>query len=84
MSWKGFYIEGCIRVVVEDISDLLDAVVHPLLKVNVGLLTPKLLPNFLTGHHLAGVTDQQDEKLKGLRRQLNKCSAFAQLVGREI
>jgi len=53
------------------VSDLLDAVVHPLLEVDVSFFPPELLLDFLAGHDLPGTAGQQGEQTKGLGRQLD-------------
>ena len=55
---KGLNVQRGIGAVSQHSPDLLHAVVHPLLEVNVGFFSPKLLPDSLPTDDLTGVIRQ--------------------------
>ena len=66
---QGFNVARSVRGIAKGIPDLLNAVVHALLEVNVGLLTPDLELDLFAGNNLTGLAGEQGENFKRLRRQ---------------
>ena len=62
------HVDRPIGIVVQRTPDLLNALIHPVLKVNEGVIAPDLLLDFLPGHDLAGVAGQQGQQSERLRR----------------
>lgn len=84
MAGNRLYINGPVGIVVQHTPDLVDALIHPVFKVDVGVVTPKLFLDFLAGYDLAGLAGEQGKKAKRLRRQFDESAVFAQLLGSEI
>ena len=64
--------------------DLLNALVHAALKVNIGFAPPEFLLDFFPGHDLTGAAGEQNQEPERLWWQLDGCLGFTQLFGCEI
>ena len=60
-------VQGTIGTITEGTANLLDAVIHPLFKIDVGFTSPELALNIFSGHDLARAANQECQKFKGLR-----------------
>ena len=65
----------------QDAADLLDAEVHSLVEIDVGVRAPELLPNLLPGDQLARSGDEKDEQPKRLWLQPQSSAITAELAG---
>ena len=73
-------VARCFGMIVERRTDLLDAGVQTVLKVNEGFLAPNLLPELLASDQLAGPPGEQDEDFGGLGRQVNLHPGFPEFA----
>ncbi len=78
------HIDRSVRVVVQHGPYLLDALVQPVIEVDVGLIAPDLLLNFLAGDELAGLAGKKCQNPEWLRGQLEGRAIFAQFFAVEI
>jgi hypothetical protein len=75
---------GNFHSALDSVPDLLDAVVHPLLKINEGFAPPNLPLDLFSSNHFAWLGRDQSEDFEGLRWELTGAPALAQLTRYEV
>ena len=82
---------GLIRVIAQGGANLLNAEVQALLKIDKGISTPKVLLDFFASDQLSAAAGKKNQKLRRLRRQLDRqpplpqfSSTWIELKGSEI
>jgi len=81
---NGLNVNRRISAITQRRPDLLDAVVHALLEVHIGLVTPQGLLDLLAGDDLPGAASQHRQQLQWLRRQPDEGARFAQLFRGDV
>ena len=84
MQSQSFDINRLVGVIGQDCPNLLDALVDPALKVDIGLVAPQMLLNLFASDDLPGAAGQESEQLERLRRQAQDRSGFPELLGTEV
>ena len=84
MAMDCFNVVWLAGIVPQRRPDLLNALVHPPLKVDVGFVSPECLLDFFAGHKLTGAAGEQSQEPEGLWRQLDDGPGLTQLFGIEI
>ena len=77
-------VERMAGIVAQSGADLLDALVHAALKVDVGFVSPEFLLDFVAGHDLTGAAGEQNQEPERLWRQLDDDLGLTQFFGVEI
>jgi hypothetical protein len=76
-SRQGFYKARTFRRIAQHLANLVDCSIQVVVNVDEGV-RPQPFLQFLSGHHFAGVFQQDGQDLKGLARKFQLHAAFAQ------
>jgi hypothetical protein len=81
---QGLDVVRLFSAILEGHPDLPDAVVEANLKIDKGGIAPELLLEFFTGHHLAGMGNQQGQHFEGLGSQADRNPVLAEFLLPEV
>jgi hypothetical protein len=81
---QGLDVPRLTRAIVEKIAKPAHRCIDAMIEINDGVMGPELLPDFLPGHNLPGMFQQQAEDLKRLFGEKEPSSALVQFASSEV
>src|SRR6266705_3785162 len=81
---EGLYVTGGLGRVAQGLPQLPHGRVEAVVEVDERIRGPELVPQLLSGHHLARTLQEQGQQAKRLILQTDPQSLPAQLPGREV